>query len=89
MLVCHCDRCDEPDPHCEHGVSTYDTDCVKCEGETLSMGNEKVCKVCSKSFAVRATKLHDKSRPSRGSFCRSPCRAKRQPFSGASVYTKA
>ena len=30
ITVCHCERCDEPDPVCEHGVSTYDADCESC-----------------------------------------------------------
>ena len=29
-IVCHCSTCDEPDPHCEHGVNIAVTDCVHC-----------------------------------------------------------
>jgi len=30
-IYCHCIRCDEPDPVCEHGVATNDHDCETCD----------------------------------------------------------
>lgn len=30
-LTCHCATCDEPDPHCDHGVNLYDADCPTCD----------------------------------------------------------
>lgn len=29
-MTCHCERCDEPDPVCEHGVSTNEANCEPC-----------------------------------------------------------
>ena len=29
-MTCHCEICDEPDPHCEHGVNLAEADCLDC-----------------------------------------------------------
>ena len=30
LHVCHCSSCDEPDPHCEHGVNLAVAVCARC-----------------------------------------------------------
>lgn len=45
MKVCHCERCDEPDPVCEHGVSTYDADCETCDAIAAELAAVEVTRL--------------------------------------------
>jgi len=42
MNTCYCDRCSEPDPICEHGVSTHDEDCPTCAAVADELCDEEL-----------------------------------------------
>ena len=45
MTICHCERCDEPDPVCEHGVSTHVADCETCKEPTSASDRSATMKI--------------------------------------------
>lgn len=55
MTTCHCPTCDEPDPHCEHGVNLAIAICSACEKSLL---HDAICEDITDD-ARRLDALHD------------------------------
>ena len=59
---CYCDRCNEPDPICEHGTNTAEKDCAGCAALINEKFNEEMPILRAELRAInnRRTVLRDR-----------------------------